>query len=368
MNINVLNENLLKALVRTGRIISPRTQLPILQNIKLQAKKDGLEITATNMETTEVSWVGGKVNKTGEICVSAKVLTEFITSLPSGSVFLESNEGSLKVKSSGFSATIPAVPAGEFPPAPVFEKEKSGKVDKDKFHKALENVLFAAATDEGRPVLTGIKVKKTDGTTVFAATDGYRLSVKKMEFEIPGFSDVVIPARALMEVAKISTEDKEDKTISIGKAGENEIGFSVGDTVLITRLLDGAYPDFEKIIPKTHTTRALIDKELFLRAVKSAAIFARDNANIIRVSLGVQNVVVSANAPQVGENEIELEAKIDGDGGDIAFNSRFLVDYLSNTEGEEILFEMTGSLNPGVFKPAKDESSFHIIMPVRVQG
>jgi DNA polymerase-3 subunit beta len=179
-------------------------------------------------------------------------------------------------------------------------------------------------------------------------------------------SGAIIPARALSEVAKLGLEEKEEKTIRVGLAGEKQAGFIIGDTTLLTRLLDGEYPNFERIIPKMFTTRALIEKEPFLRAVRSAAIFARDNANIVRLSLDKQKLVVSANAPQVGENKVELEAKIDGDGGEIAFNSRFLIDFLTNFPEEEFLFEMTGALNSGVFKPVKDDSFLHIIMPVRV--
>jgi DNA polymerase-3 subunit beta len=203
---------------------------------------------------------------------------------------------------------------------------------------------------------------------VFAATDGYRLSVKREAIVVEGLSGAVVPAKALHEIVKIAAEEKDEKSIHIGGAGGNQAGFVIGDTTLLTRLLDGEYPSFDRIIPKSFTTRALIDKELFFRAVRSAAIFARDNANIIRLTLDKQKIVVSANAPQVGENKIELEAKIDGDGGEIAFNSRFLLDFLTNFPDDEVLFEMTGALNPGVFRPVKDESFLHIIMPVRVQS
>ncbi len=366
MNIHVLQENLLKGLTRVTRIVPARPQLPVLQNIKLTASKDGLEISATNMETTETVWVGSKVEKPGETCVSARVFSELVASLPSETVHVVQKEETLYVTCGKFEAELPTVSAGEFPPHPAFSSKEAGSTDKEKLSAALSSVLFAAATDEGRPVLTGIKVVEEGEETLFVATDGYRLSLRRVALAIKKLTGAIIPARALSEVVKLGSEEKEEKEIFVGHAGENQAGFAVGDTTLLTRLIDGEYPNFERIIPKTFTTRALIEKEPFLQAVRSAAIFARDNANIVRMSLDKQKIIVSANAAQVGTNSIELSAKIDGDGGEIAFNSRFLLDFLTNFPGEEFLFEMTGALNSGVFKPVKDESYLHIIMPVRV--
>lgn len=366
MHIKLLQENFLRALTKVSRVVPSRPQIPILQNIKLVAKKDGVELTATNMETSETVWIGGKVEKEGEVCVVSKTLFEFVASLPTETVTIMQKEETLRVSCGGFQATLPTISTAEFPPTPTLVKSETGEVEKELLDKTLASVLFSAATDEGRPVLTGVKILIDGDDARLVATDGYRLSIKRVSLAAKTLSGVIIPARALSEVVKLGLEEKEEKTIQIGLAGEKQVGFIVGDTTLLTRLLDGEYPNFERIIPKTFTTRALIDKEPFLRAVRSAAIFARDNANIVRLSLDKQKIIVSANAPQVGENKIELESKIDGEGGDIAFNSRFLIDFLTNFSEDEFLFEMTGALNSGVFKPVKDDSYLHIIMPVRV--
>jgi DNA polymerase-3 subunit beta len=198
------------------------------------------------------------------------------------------------------------------------------------------------------------------------ATDGYRLSVVKAELPGKQELDMVVPSRTLSEVVKVAAEEKEAKDVTLARGDDGQLSVIIGDTRVMTRTIEGEYPPYAKIIPKTHTTRALLDMPSFSRAVRAAAIFARDSANIIRLKLAGQHIVVSANSPQVGENEAEIDAKIDGDGGEIAFNSRFLLELLANTNYEEMLFEMTGSLNPGVFKPVKDASFLHIIMPVRV--
>lgn len=368
MIIQILQENLLKALSQTGRIVPQRPQLPVLQNILLATEEGRLKIIASNLETTEIVWAGAKVEKEGELCVPSRLLTELVASLSQDSVFLSSNETSLVVKSQGVTATIPGVSAKEFPAVPKAKEKTKSTIPKAEICEKISKVSFAAATDEGRPLLTGVRIKKDNGGVVFAATDGYRLSVAKSAMKLGFDADLVVPGRALSEVVKVSSEDKNGKEITLAQTEDGQLVFGVGDIEIHTRLIDGEYPNFEKIIPRTFTTRALIDKEKLTRAVKSAAVFARDNANIIRFHLDNQTLLVSAHTPQVGENNIELDAKIDGEGGEIAFNSRFLLDFLNNYVEDELLFEMTGSLNPGVFKPVKDESYLHIIMPVRVQA
>lgn len=368
MNVTILQENLLTALSRAARIVPTKPQLPIIANVLLEAEEGRVKITATNLETTESVWVGAKVEKRGGLCVSSRLLLELVSSLPQTSVRLVVNEGALTVEAAGFRAVIPGVAAGEFPQAQEKEGPQQVVLKKDEFVRAVGQVVFAAATDEGRPLLTGIRIVDREGETLFAATDGFRLSLKKLSLKTKEPLDLLIPSRALSEVIKVSLEEKDIKEIGIAQTKSSQLVFTIGDTEIHTRLIDGEYVNFEKIIPTKHNTRVLVDKGALLAAIKSAAIFARDNANIIRFHIENQTVTVSANTPQVGENRVDVEAKVDGDGGEMAINSRFLLECLSNFPGEEVLFEMTGSLNPGVFRPPRDDSYLHIIMPVRVQG
>ncbi len=366
MIIHILQENLLKALTRTGRIVSARPQLPIAQHARLAVQNGGLLVTTTNLETTESVWVGGKAEKEGSICVPSRLLSEYISSLPAETVQLTEKDGSLVITCGSFKATIPGISASEFPPVPEISAKGGQVLEKEQFAQALSRILFAAATDEGRPLLAGVRVISEKDETVFAATDGYRLSRVSLPISPKEPFDMVVPARMLSEVLKVASEEKDAKELQVIKSPDGQLAITLGDTQIMTRVIEGEYPPFAKIIPKTHTTRALVDMPAFTRAVRSAAIFARDSANIIRMKLEGQKITISANAPQVGENQVVLDAKIDGEGGEIAFNSRFLVELLANTSYEEMLFEMTGSLNPGVFKPVKDTSFLHIIMPVRV--
>lgn len=368
MHISLLQENLLKALIKTSRIISSKPQLPILQSILLKAQEDKCTIIASSLDVTEKVGIGGKVTKEGGLCVPARLLTEFVSSLSQETVELEVVEGSLKVSCGKTNATIPGTPPGEFPSLVAQEELSSFPLKKNLLMQTLSSVLFAAATDDSRPLLTGVKITNIRGVVVFTTTDGYRLCKKEVVMKIKNSLDLIIPARALTEVVKLCGEEKELDQIVLSNTKDGQLMFAVGDTELYTRRIDGEYPSTEKIIPGSYTTRLHLDREQLARAVRSAAVFARDNANIIRFHTEDNLLVVSANTPSIGENKIEVDAKGEGEGGDIAFNSRFLTEFLSNVGGEEIVFEMTGSLNPGVFKIAGDDSFLHIIMPVRVQA
>ncbi len=325
-------------------------------------------MTASTLETTESVSVGAKIEKEGGLCVPAKVFSELVSSLPQDAVTLEEKEGSLLVSCGGVRASVAGVAAGEFPPVNKQEGKKETTLEKAALVSVLSLVLFAASTDEGRPLLTGVKIVQKEEGAFFAATDGYRLSVYRPGLSFPPGTDLVIPGRALGEILRVCQEEKEVKEAALSDSGDGQLVARVGDTTIITRKIEGEYPSFEKIIPSKHTTTAVIDVQQLSKAVKSASIFARDSANIVRLHITKNSLTISANAPQVGENTVEVDAKTEGEDGDIAFNSRFLIELLGNFPGEEMVFEMTGALNPGAFRSSKDPAFLHIIMPVRVQG
>jgi len=365
MKFSLLQTNLLGGLTKTGRVVSSKTTLPILQNILIDTTKESVCIAGTNMETTVITKVGAKIEDIGGVCVPAKLFIEFITSLPESKIEIFTKEGALVIKSEGYEAEIPCIAKEEFPPLPELGKKKAAKLNKEAFLKTMESVLYAAATDEGRPVLTGVKVKKTEDGWTTVATDGYRLSLKTMKSSFGEDTEFIIPARTLQEVVKAGEEDKTSEEILFTKTEDSQLGFIVGETEIFGRAIDGEYPNYEKILPKQHTSRATLNTSEFLSAVKSAAIFARDNANIIKMSVNKNGIVVSANTPQVGQNKIHIDATTEGEGGEIAFNSRFLIDFLAHYKEEKLIFDMTGSLNPGSFHSQEDEYGLHIIMPVR---
>lgn len=368
MKTTLLKDKLTKALQKATRTISPKSQLPVLQNILLECKKEEITIVASSMESTSIISVSGKTQEEGALCVPAKVLFELVNTLADEQVVLSSDGDTLVVENGGVKAQIPCIAPSEFPSPPVLKKGKPKDLPKEELVEAVSPVLFCAATDDSRPVLTGIYIETKEDETVFAATDGYRLMVKKSGKIAPLEGKLLISSSALSGVIKTAGEAKEEKTIGVSASEDGQPAFIVGDTTIFTRKIDGDYPAFEKIIPKNHTTQIVVDKGNLEKAVKSAAIFARDNANIVKIHIEDGGIIVSANTPSVGQNTVHVDGKMSGDGGDIAFNSRFLLDYLSNTGGDEVLLEMTGSVNPGVFRSPGDDSRLHIIMPVRVQA
>ena len=367
MKTTILQEHLIKLLSRVNKIITPKTHLPVLSTILLETHDGQLKGTATSPESTIIVLANAKVDKEGGVCVPAKTILEFVASLPQDKVVMEEKDGHLTMVCNGYRASIPCMAKEEFPP--VVTKGKHGvKIAKESALDAIRAVSYAAATDEGRPILTGVRITGKDKETTLVATDGYRLSLKTIRTEQNTDLSATIPARALIEAGHIGDEEKEEKTITLSPVVDGQIGIFVADTEIYARALDGEYPNYEKIIPRSFTTSAVVDKEQFLRAVKSASIFARDNANIVKIHFENDEITIAANAPQTGENTVTMGAKTKGDAGDIAFNSRFLLEYLNNLPEDQFVFEMTGSLNPGAFRPVGDESALHIIMPVRVQS
>jgi DNA polymerase-3 subunit beta len=343
--------------------VSFKTQIPITQHVLLVAEKGILRLATTNIETTTATTVAVKQDKEGGICVPSKLFMELVSSLPPGKIDLEAKEQILSVTSKGYKASLPGIGAGEFPPVPK-KKKKGVFISAKDFSAAIKGVLFSAATDEGRPLLTGIKIRKTGDEVLLVATDGYRLSLKRANFPLKGDFDKVIPGKALSHVLQMN----EEGDLEFEEVEDGQIGFFAGDNEVYTRVIEGEYPAFDRIIPKTNTTSVVLEKEVLVKAVKTAAIFAKDNSNIVRFHFEDKTMTVSANTPQIGESKIDVDVEVEGDAGDIAFNSRFLLDFLNNVNAEKLVFEMTGSLNPGVFKIAEDDTFLHIIMPVRVQG
>lgn len=369
MKISILQENLHKGVSRASRIISTKPQVPVLSNLLLLATEGGLQIVSSSLDITEKNTTSAKVEREGGLCVPARMFTELVSSLPQDTVVLEEKEGVLAVSCAGFHSTMAGIDKGEFPPVVVMGGKAKTVVEKEALVKALSLVLFASATDEGRPLLTGVKLTQKKEKTVLAATDGYRLSVYSLSLGFIDKTDAVIPARALIELVRVCQEEKETKEIEFFPVVDGQLCIRIGETEIITRQVDGQYPNYEKIVPAGHATSATIDTQELLRAVRSASIFARDSANIVRFHTNKKTITASANAPQVGESAVEIDAKIVGEeGGDIAFNSKFLIDLLAVFPGDEVVLETTGSLNPGVFLSPKDPAFLHIIMPVRVQG
>lgn len=373
MKIEILTENLSKGVMLAARMVSGKAQLPVLANILIEAKKSGVRMAATNLETGVNLKLKAKVEEEGKITVPAKIMSELVGSLPTGTVELSTEGEKLKVSGSGYKAVVNGIGAEEFPEIPSLGAADKGiriSLKKNIFEEVVGRVSLAAGTDEARPIFTGVKIEIEGNKMRLAATDGYRLSVDGVA-GISGIKEkleMVVPAKALSELAKICKGQDGDEVIMAVTAKEQQLIMAIGDVEVITRLLAGDFPDFDKIVPTSSKTKVEIDKEELIQAVRAAAIFAKDSANIVRFSISDKGIKISANAPQVGENQVEVAGKKEGEDNEIAFNSRYLQEFLGAMEGGKIRLEVSGALSPGVFRLENNKEFLHIIMPVRVQG
>lgn len=368
MDLEVLQENLSKALSITSRFVASRAQLPVLANILLAASKTKLTLSATNLETSASISLGSKIKEDGELTIPAKNLFEIVSNLTQGNIHLISEKESLKITGAGFIGKIAGMNSSDFPKVPqTVKKEESIDLSKTEFLNALPQVSFAASSDEARPVLTGILFILSKKSLSLVATDGFRLSRKIIAVEGYGKEiKTVIPKNILLEVSR-EGEENENVLLSI-KDKEKQVVFGLDNLILSSRVLEGEFPDFEKIIPKSLSVKVRVDKEELLRAVKLSSVFARDSANIVKIKTMKDSVKLSAESSQVGNQETVIDAKIEGEPIEISFNYKFLEDFLRSVVGEEIAMEFNNASSPGVFTDPKDINFLHLIMPVKIQA
>lgn len=351
--------------------VATKGSLPILSQILLRTEEGRLKLSATNLETGIVTWVGAKVEEEGAISIPARLLSELISSLPAGKVRLEVKNQILSVETDSTRAKINGVAAEEFPSLPVPASDPILSLPPDTLAEAVGQVAFAAATDEGRPVLTGLLLRVANSYLTLVGVDGFRLSERRLKLEPLGGKDLslIIPARTLSEVARLAAGQKENLLVYL-PVEENQIIFKTSGFEVSSRLLEGDFPDYEKIVPQEFTTKAIFPTGDFGKAVRLSAIFAKDSANSIRLKFmpSEGKLLLSANTVELGENEVELEGQLEGEAVEVAFNAKYLLDCLSNLKTEKVVFQISGPLSPGVLRLADNPDFLHLIMPVRIQS
>ena len=369
VKLSVMQENLARGLSVVSRAVSNRSTLPVLSNVLLKTEDAGLKLTATNLEIGITYWVPGKIESDGATTVPAKLLTDLVNSLPSGDrvdLSLQAVD-TLHLRCGRFESHIKGIDADEFPAIGAAGERPTTRIAQNVLRKALAEIVFAAASDEARPILTGVLAKFEGDRLTLAAADNYRIAVKTIPIlDAVAETSVVIPARALNELARILA-DVDDPIEVVLAAGRNQVLFHLDGIDLVSRLIDGQFPNYQQVVPQSHTTRAILDREELLRAVRPAALIAHESANIVKLQIssdGEPGITVSANA-EVGDHVGQVEATVEGDGTTIAFNARYLADVLTNVTADQFALELNGPLSPGVFKPVGDDQYIHVVMPVR---
>jgi DNA polymerase-3 subunit beta len=376
MKLSCLQENLNRGLSIVGRAVATRSTLPITQNILLSAEQSRLKLAATNLEMAITCWIGAKVKQKGEITIPARLLSDFVNSLPNDliEVNLPANSRILELKSGHFQAHIHGIDAADFPPIPQINDGITTTIEAASLREGIAQVAFAAATEESRPVLTGVNIEFDGEQLNLAAADGFRLAVHKTTLSSPvkEKTTVIIPARTLNELNRLIGEQEEPIEITVNEK-KSQVLFRLKDAEIVSQLIQGSFPNYSQVIPQSYTTRAVVDISEFLRVTKMSSIFARDASGIVRLvitpgtELAPGKITVSAQAEEVGDNVGEVDALTDGEEAKIAFNVRYLSDVLSVLSQAQVALELTTPSSPGTIRPIGVDNYVHVVMPMFVQ-
>lgn len=362
MKLQVTQENLNRALNSVAKVANSRGTLPILANVLIKTSNNRLSLSATNLDIAITHFIGAKVSDEGSITVPARLMQDFVSSLPEGVIELDLQETKLHVATDQYKSVVNGIVADDFPVMPAISGGKKWTLNGTEFKKALQQVVFAASADETRPVLTGVLLKTIDGNLYMAATDSYRLAEKKLgqnKEEI----QLLIPASAMQDLLRVLGDDEGQIKIT---HDDQQVLFQVGDIELVTRLLDGKYPDYKKLIPKTFASEATLKRADLINVTKVSSLFARESAGSVTIELSKSDKKLSIRsvASQLGENTATADAKVTGEGS-ITLNSRYLLDALGALSGDDVVFGFNGKLEPTLlYDPASDDYR-HIIMPLK---
>jgi len=366
MKLSCTQENLNRGLSIVGRTVSSDNALPVLSNVLLRAEKGRLQLSATDLEIGVVCVIGCRIDEDGAITVPARLLTEYVSSLPEGTIEIELKKQDLHLSLGEYKATIKGVDAEEFPLIPKIAEEPVMEIEAPQLRDAIGKVVFATTADESRPEIAGVFMREKDGALYVVATDSYRLAEKRVDgvAMLKKAHDIIIPAKTLQEVYRILDGVTEKVRISLS---ENQILFTTTEIELISRLIEGQYPDYEQIMPRKHETEITLDGREFLKTIKITSLFSRSGANDIKFEFDPETdeMVLLAVSDQVGENISRFKVKTTGSKGSIVFNYRYLIDGINNMRGGAIVLEVGADNAPTLMKVAGTDDYRYIIMPIK---
>jgi len=375
MKVSVLQANLAQGLNVVSRAVSPRSTYPILANVLIAAEEGRLKLSATDRELGITAWIGAKIEEPGATTVPARTLSDLVTTFPNDTIQMELvvRTQTLQLRAGRSNAEIKGIDAQEFPPMPEPDKDAGIELNAGEFKEMIQQVVFAASRDDARPVLTGVLITVEGKTITMAAADGFRLSVRKAELKsaVEQPMRAIVPARALNELARIASDDKEQVHMML-PPGRGQVVFSLKDAELRCQLVEGAFPEYQQIIPNGHKTRTLVSAEAFLKGAKQAEIFARESSHIARLDIkpgegkAPGTMEISAQSEETGSNDSKMDAIVEGVPILIAFNVRFLREALDVMKSSDVALETTAPAAPGVMHPVGNDDFLHVIMPMHL--
>jgi len=375
MKVTVLQENLAHGLSIVSRAVSPRSTLPVLANILVATDEGRLRLSATNLELGITCWIGAKIEEDGSTTVPARTFTDLVSTLPADRMDMSLNvrTQTLNVRSTSSNTDIKCIDAQEFPPMPVPDLSEAIQINIADLKEMIQQVVFAASSDDARPVLTGVSLEVQDNRIIMQAADGFRLSVRHAELSSPVTRPIkaIIPARALSELARVASDGNQMVSMVL-MPSRGQVIFHMKDVELASQLIEGAYPDLEQVIPRSYQTRSVLSTNAFLKACKQAEIFAREGSHIARIhiapggSMEPGTVEISGQSEETGSNETLLDASIEGGELTIAFNVRFLREILDVIHTPNVVLETNVDTTPGLLRPVGEDNFLHVIMPMHL--
>lgn len=374
MKASVSQQQLAHGLSIVSRAVSPRSTLPVLSNILVATDEGRLRLSATNLELGITCWIGAQIEEEGAITVPARTFTDLVNALPGDTVHLALNPRTqaLNVRCGSSITDIKGIDAQEFPPMPAPDLREGIDFNVSDLKEMIQQVVFAASTDEARPVLQGVYLNVADNEVTLAATDGFRISVHKspLSATAPRPMNAIIPARALSELARIAADGEQTVTMVI-PPGRGQVLFHLKDAELVSQLIDGNFPDYKAILPRSSQTTTIISTSSFLKATRQAEIIAREGNYVVRLNILPGGdlpgqVEISAQSEETGSSEIKVDASIDGPGLLIAFNVRFLREVLDVIKSPSVALQTNANNTPGLVRPVGDDSFLHVIMPMHL--
>jgi DNA polymerase-3 subunit beta len=375
MKVSCLQENLARGLSIVARAVAPRSTLPVLGNVLVATDNGRLRLSATNLELGISYWIGAKIEEAGSTTVPARTFVDLVNTLPNDTVAMDLTirNQTLNVRCGAFNNDIKCIDAQDFPPLPPSDLDDGLELNVEDLRSMIHQVTFAASTDDARPVLTGVLIEIEDSSLTMAAADGFRLSVRSANLSSPSSTAIkaIIPARALSELARVlgSSEDSVHMALPPNRG---QVIFRAKDVEVVSQLIDGTFPDYRGIIPNSYSSRSVLATGALLKACRAAEIFAREAAHSarLRITPGSElepgTVEITAAAAETGSNETTVDATIEGDPVEIAFNVKFLIDVLNAIDTPNVALETSSPSSPGVVRPVGRDDFLHVIMPMHL--
>ena len=363
MKIICTQENLKAGLQIATRIIGNTNTLPILNNILLKTENGSLTLLSTNLEIGLRTEVRCKIEEPGDVCLPAKIINELISALPSGNIELSTTEHGVEIKAENYKTKIHSLPSDEFPLIPAIEKIDVIKINGVELKQAIDSVLFAASTNETQPEIAGVLFKQDGHGVRLVATDRYRLAEKKIPLTNQIEREIIIPHRTVQEISRVLTPQTEVVEVVIA---ETQIALFLNNTEIVSRLVDGDYPEYQAIIPQTVNTTIEVDTMAFVSALKTSGIFSK-STNSVNLSYNTENqsLKISAESHDLGESSIVVPAEVGGASGEILLNHKYVIDALQTIDKPVVVVKVVDEDSPVVFNPQGDASYLYLVMPIK---